>query len=103
MTRKSDINKYLVLSGVNIGSTQSVGHFNLIYARNFIDCCIQYLEYLGYCDDIIEQGFGAFGMTNHTKIVAYANKFIPDGSERIIDIVAEAYSATYFDNAKEMN
>ena len=103
MTRKSDTRKYLVLSNVSIGTTQTVGHFNLIYARDFIDCCTQYLKYLGYCDDIVEQGFRAFDMTEHEKIVAYANKFITDGSERIMDIVAESYSATYFDNAKEMN
>ena len=103
MIRKADKSKYLVLSNVSIGSTQTVGHFNLIYATDFIDCCIQYLKYLGYCDDIVEQGFRAFDMTNHAKIVAYANKFITDGSERIMDIVAESYSATYFDNAKEMD
>ena len=103
MTRKPDTSKYFVLSSVVVGSTQAVGHFNLIYAKNFIDCCIQYLKYLGYCDDIVEQGFRAFDMTNHAKIVAYTNKFITDGSERIMDIVAEAYSATYFDNAKEID
>ena len=103
MTRKSDTRKYLVLSNVSIGSTQAVGHFNLIYAKDFVDCCIQYLKYLGYCDDIVEQGFKAFDMTDHTKIVAYANKFITVDSARIMDIVAEAYSATYFDNAEEIN
>ena len=90
-----NMRQYIVLTNVcNISSECVDGYFQMFKAKDFKDCCIQYLKYIGDLDDVVQQGFNAFDNSEWNKILAYTNKFIRDDGDKIWDIVVADYFIT---------